>query len=569
MKKLLKCFVALLMIVSVTLSLVPSASASYVAPNNTIKVGLYYTPDGSSTQKAFTSANLQNQTGYGYGYELGFFDSNRVFNSIGAYILDTNAITAVMDKNIYYDYSSRSYKQGTEGSIVVGCYHIQLDTAYYDFATAQAAASTFTSVNAFVKYANGVFYVCAGHFLNAEDATAVAADLGIQQTYTITSGTAYTVALVQTGTDRILFEFDYGTAYDLAVRPLCDSGVKARTYHRGYIYYGDFSFRRNNGGSITVINYVNIEDYVKGLLPYEMSSSWPIEALKAQAVCARTYATAKLNNHGSSGFDICNTTCCQVYRGVSSATANTDAAVDATAGVYLTYNGELCETYFMSSDGGATENSENVWTKARPYLRGVVDPYEAAVAQQISNYNWTYTYTGDQLAEKLRNKGYSCSTIHKFEVLQFSDTGNVVKVRLTDVNGKEFTFSKDNCRIVLGLRSLRFTVNGIKPEGNSIYINSPFSFVTELIHNLFAVGGGGVGSLTSGEVYAITGTGEIEKIGGAEIMHNTFVISGSGYGHNVGMSQWGAYSMAKHYMLTYTDILTFYYTGAQLTYLGA
>ena len=87
---------------------------------------------------------------------------------------------------------------------------------------------------------------------------------------------------------------------------------------------------------------------------------------------------ANLGKH--TGFDLCTTEDCQVYYGTEGANATTDAAVDQTAGQYLTYDGALCGTYYSSSDGGATENSENVWVKAVPYLRGVVDPYEANIA---------------------------------------------------------------------------------------------------------------------------------------------------------------------------------------------
>jgi stage II sporulation protein D len=113
-----------------------------------------------------------------------------------------------------------------------------------------------------------------------------------------------------------------------------------------------------------------------------MSPSWPLEALKAQAVCARTYVMASRKH---SGFDVCTTECCQVYQGIGRANATTDMAVDQTAGQYMTYNGELCVAYYSSSDGGATENSENVWNEAIGYLRGVVDPYEADIADTARN----------------------------------------------------------------------------------------------------------------------------------------------------------------------------------------
>lgn len=572
MKSMVKKIITLGLIAAIAMTLVPCAGATetYTAPTDTIRVGLYYTGGGTTT-KSFTSANLQNATGYGYGYELGYFDENREFVSLGAYIEDTNVISIMIDRNVYYDSSSRSYIEGTAGSIEVGCYHIQLDDTFEDYESAYAVAQELTStgLNTFVKYDTGLFYVCLGDYISSSAAASAAQSIELGYSYGLTSGTAYTVTVTETGTDRILFEFDYGATYSIGVVPIPDNDNKTLTYYKNVKYYGAFSYVRAYSGNITVVNYVNIEDYVKGVLPYEMIASWPIEALKAQAVSVRTYAMANLNKHRSLGFDICNTNDCQVYGGTSSANENTDRAAEETAGMYLTYDGSLCETYFYSSNGGASESSENVWTTELPYLRGVIDPYEAAIADSISNYNWSVTYTGAQLAAKLKSAGYSCSAIVKFEITEFTPTGNVKRIRFTDSNGKTFTFSKEDCRIFLGLRSQRYTINGVTPSSNNIYINSALNFITSLLSDLFAIGSGGTSSVTNGDAYAITGSGAVESITGsasAAASGNSFVITGSGWGHNVGMSQYGAYSMAEYYDKTYDEILSFYYTGAVISY---
>jgi stage II sporulation protein D len=147
--------------------------------------------------------------------------------------------------------------------------------------------------------------------------------------------------------------------------------------------------------------------------------------------------------------------------------------------------------------------------------------------------------------------------------------GNVKRIRFTDSNGKTFTFSKDSCRTFLGLRSIRYTVNGATVKTNNIYINSATNFITSLFSSLFAIGSGGTSSVTSGDTYAITGSGTIENVGGSTSTTATgksFVITGSGWGHNVGLSQWGAYSMAKNYNKTYDEILSFYYTDSVISY---
>ncbi|MGE4484959.1 MAG: SpoIID/LytB domain-containing protein [Oscillospiraceae bacterium] len=566
--KILKKIIAALSVLALSIISVPlSSGAEFIPYVDTVKIGLFY---GSS---ALVSANLQNVTGIGSGYEFGYFNSDREFVPIEASVSVTK-ISMLKDINQYYSASENSYYEGTNGSVIVGCFHIQLDKTYDTYDEARAAADTFTSVTAFPRYCEGCFYVCAGAYTTRADAATAAASLGIQSAYSITCGTSYTVTVVETGTSKILFEFDCGSSISLAVRPLSDdSGIKTQTWFKGYKYYGSFQYARLSGEDLTVVNFVGLEDYVKGVIPYEMSASWPIEALKAQAVCARTYVMSHLNAHKSNGFDLCNTVDCQVYRGTTSATANSDSAVDDTEGQYLMYDGTLCETYYSSSDGGASESSENVWPNARGYLIGKEDPYEAAVINKIANYNWTVTYTANQLTAKLQNKGYSCSTITKFEIVEFTPTGNVYKIKFTDVNGKTFTFSKEYVRTVLGLRSPRYAVNGDTADSRDVtlYVNGTSGTTTgSAIPSSYAIGSGGTTKVVvSDDTFcAITGSGTVEAVptqkGSSASAEDTFVISGSGYGHNVGMSQWGAYSMASVYDLSYTDILTFYYTGTDI-----
>lgn len=149
----------------------------------------------------------------------------------------------------------------------------------------------------------------------------------------------------------ILFEFDCGSELSLAVEP---RGEDTLTWFKGYTYRGGFEYTRRDGGELTVINVVDIEDYVKGVLPYEMSGSWPLEALKAQAMCARTYAASHFDSMSTYNCDVTNDTYSQVYRGTNASTSATDAAVEATAGLYITYDGELIDAMYCSSNGGGT-----------------------------------------------------------------------------------------------------------------------------------------------------------------------------------------------------------------------
>ena len=186
------------------------------------------------------------------------------------------------------------------------------------------------------------------------------------------TGTGITITV--TTTDTVLFEFDCSGAKALGIMPCSVDGRSPLTWFKGYRWYGGFEYRRSTGGNINVINVVDMDDYVKGVLPYEMNPQWPLEALKAQAVCARTYAAQQTKHYKSYKFDVCNTTDCQVYYGANKASDLTDRAAEETSGIIAVYQGRPAELYYYSSNGGASESSENVWTAALPYLRGKEDP---------------------------------------------------------------------------------------------------------------------------------------------------------------------------------------------------
>jgi stage II sporulation protein D len=141
-------------------------------------------------------------------------------------------------------------------------------------------------------------------------------------------------------------------------------------------------------GTVNAINAVDLEDYVRGVISKESPASWPLEALKAQAVAARSYAisTAVTGN----GFDVYDDTRSQVYAGVGAETARTDQAVAATGLQVVLYQGRVAQTFFFSTSGGHTENNEfsalGFGQPAVPYLRGVDDPYEATAGSPYTHW---------------------------------------------------------------------------------------------------------------------------------------------------------------------------------------
>ncbi|WNX86556.1 SpoIID/LytB domain-containing protein [Agathobaculum sp. NTUH-O15-33] len=273
---------------------------------------------------------------------------------------------------------------------------------------------------------------------------------------------------VFTVTDTISGETLYTSAAgadNLAIRPNSEL-----TWCKGYKWRGDFVYRKASNGNVAVINYVGLEDYVKGVLPYEVSADWPIEALKAQAVCARSFALGTLDKHASYGFDVCNTTNCQVYKGANLATDNSDHAVDQTKGEYLTYGGKLAVGYFFSSDGGATEDAKNVWGGDYPYLKGKIDPYEDVKGAQ--NGVWSVTLTPAEVQQKLIAAGHMIGEVASVAVTKRTATDNVNEVTVTDTTGKQVTITKDAVRSVFGLNSIRYTITP-NVDGRPITTQTP------------------------------------------------------------------------------------------------
>ena len=546
----------------------PASAAPYKPPYQALKIGLFF------DTSALTSANLQNVDGYGSGFDFGYFDSDRNFVPIGASTSE-NRITMLMDRNMTWypgeGGGAGEYREGTAGDVVVGCYHVKLGASYDTYGEAKTEAGKHQ--NSFIRYESGKFFVLVGRYTTREDANSALSSLNAKGA-AVDAGTSKTITVTKTGTNTILFEFDMGST-SLGVMPKPTKNQQPETWFKGFRYRGGFQYARRDGSLITVINIVDIEDYIKGILPNEMGASWPIEALKAQACCARSYALSTLNRHSANGFDLCVTEHCQVYRGRNSTNERTDQAVEETSGKYITYEGELCQTFYASSNGGASESVENVWNNPIPYLKGVVDPYEADIADRVSGYRWTISYTPAQITERLRSRGYNCSTVTSIVISKYTATGNVLSVTITDSNGKKLVFSKRSDLITaLGVPTQRFEIGGSVSGQVIISVNDPPQKIDFNTQYYAIDSSGSAVAITEDPVYAISGSGSVTAVEGEEKPNTTdsgtgltdgvFIINGSGRGHLVGMSQWGAYSMAQYHNKDYLDIIKFYFTGVEV-----
>ena len=528
MKKLCSAVAAVVLLVALC------AVSAVAAENGVVKVGLRYGGD------ALPVANLENFQGSGYSF--GYFDSGRNFTPLG--YTDRIAISMSGDST----------------------YHVRLPGDYGSFDQAAAAAA---QSGGYPAYVSGRFEAWYGSFGSYQEAQNAAAGSGGSVAEPSPTGVTVTV----TGSSTILFQFDCQGALNLGVQPNASAGETV-TWFKGYKYRGGFEYQRVTGGGLNVINVVDLEDYVKGVLPYEMGGGWPMEALKAQAVCARTYACRSTKHARAYGFDVCNTTDCQVYNGVSAETGSTNQAVAETAGLRLFSGGELIEALYHSSDGGATEDSANVWGGNTSYLRGKIDPYEATIT--IPNYQYSVTYTSAELTYVLQNSGYSIGTVTNVYVSERTNMGNVAKVTFVDSSGKTLTVKQEACRNAFAsstyqkyVRSMRFDINGGSGSAAGYSINGQTSLPS--LSGVSVISGKGtVGAFGGGTPYVITssgtsqakpGTGAPPATGGST--SGVFTITGTGYGHIVGMSQYGANAMAKQGK-SFTDILNFYYTGVTI-----
>ena len=570
-------FAAVLLAVVLALPTVLAAGSG----GEMVRVGLAY---GSG---ALVNANLENNTGYGSGYRMGYFDDDLDFVELAWTDEDETQITMVKTQNTWVN--GTSYSNSDNGGDVIGCYHVLVESGYRSYEQAAADAQEYR--DGFVAWIDGDYQVRAGSYTSRQEAEDAAQSLG----GTVAGTSSYAVNVTRTGTAEILFQFDGGDALALGVMPDVTGADAVRTWFKGYRYYGGFRYERIGGGDLTVVNIVDLETYIKGVVPYEMSSSWPLEALKVQAVCARSYAYINIHSgkHTSYHFDVCNTTDCQAYYGAGTnsssyqATERTDQAVDETAGEYAWYDGQVIEAFYSSSHGGASESVYNVWgtsLEQYPYLCGVEDPYEADMASKNSYSSWTVSYTSSELAQRLENYDYDASSGIESLTLTYSDLGNVIQVRVNYRDGGSDTIRPSSMRSVFGISSIRFTVNGqaassgsgtTSSSGGGLTANGSTSLDSQGTYTVIS-GSGSLSQAGLDGLYAISGSGSITPAedaasGGGSgtdtptgtqvtVSGSSYTFQGSGNGHQLGLSQYGAWAMAER-GFTYEEIIEFYYPG--------
>lgn len=298
---------------------------------------------------------------------------------------------------------------------------------------------------------------------------------------------------VKAGSKGILVN---GTEYSSLILDSKGSAISIN----GKRYRGRVEVVRNKQ-ALLIIDELNLEDYLVGLINQEISSRWPLESVKAQAVVARTYALYQKKMKKDARYDLESTVTSQVYSGIDSEDEMALRAVKETEGEVALYGGEVIQAMYHSSCGGETEASEDMWGRRIPYLKRIKDPY----CTEAPNYFWQYKIGLREIGDRLKRLNSQIGEIKSVYVQKRSRSGRVISVAIKHSGGTSEMSGKD-FREALGFENLRSTNFTVKPNGESLH------------------------------------------------------FAGSGGGHGVGMCQWGAKGMAEDGK-SYKEILKLYYPG--------
>jgi stage II sporulation protein D len=280
-------------------------------------------------------------------------------------------------------------------------------------------------------------------------------------------------------------------------------------------------------GQLTMVNVVYMEDYLKGVVPLEIGPTpkEQFEAIKAQAVAARTYSMSHLGQYGDeSGYDLKSDIGDQVYEGVHVENNLINKAIEATRGEVIVYRGKMIDAYYHSTCGGSTDDIEDVWEKdPAPYLRAVNDDDACSISKY---FTWSERFSGDQLILRIeqylsraRGKEARLGKLHDIRIIGRTPGGRVASI-IFETTAGHFIFKKEEVRWV------------VRRSDNLDAILRSASFDLDIRRD------------ADGNVLVATFTGR-------------------GYGHGVGMCQMGARGMAQN-GITYDSILSLYYQGTEL-----
>ncbi|MFZ5965748.1 MAG: SpoIID/LytB domain-containing protein [Bacillota bacterium] len=521
-----------------------------------VKIGIRYKESATPLVSLYSKNGLE--IGFYIGNEyrslLSFLDDEEIIVRKDSYFMNVNG------SFIEYNSNEQGY---TNTDSLYGPIHIQIGESFGSREEAQAVIRSIASesLKPYLAYENG-WKVWVGLFVNTTDAQNALQNLQ-------TTIPQYSFQMIPQNAKRIQITDKRGNAFvmvnsdeqDYHIRPIPDKGGLGVTAVDGKNFRGSVLFKRFTDSDLTVINQLNTEEYLYGVVPREMSGSWPLEAQKAQAVAARNFTVGKMGVHKQYGFDLCATTHCQVYGGFDIEHEVSRRAVDETKNKILTYQGKLVDAYYHSNSGGYTEDSENVWSFVLPYIRGVEDSFSVG----SPNDSWTQVFTKQELEDILNANGLNVGSITNISATEVSKNGRVLKLQIDGTLDRKI-LEKEKVRSLFGynkVKSIWYTIES-DGGGGTIYIRAslaepPQEKNSASITVLSAEGT----SEISGNQYTIYNGSEYKNATSTASQASSFTFKGKGWGHGLGMSQWGAKKMAE-LGYTYDQILKHYYTGTEI-----
>ncbi|MDD4502057.1 MAG: SpoIID/LytB domain-containing protein [Clostridiaceae bacterium] len=436
-------------------------------------------------------------------------------------------------------------------------YHIIRDDNYTSYTEALDVSNSMSLAGAtsFPVYAaSGFWQVWLGSYASSDSAMNAIASVAAKYpgSYsTIAYPSSSRILVRDKASSRILFACDNPSAPVIA--KTITTSNSSYMYIEGKPYRGNLEFTIFKSNELSVLNNLILEYYVYGVVALEIGSNSPMESLKAQAVVARTYALCQ-NKHQEYGFDVCATTCCQVYGGYNAENYRTNQATNETYGQVVTYSGQVVTPYYFSSSGGYTENSENVWVTSVPYLKAVVDAYDI-------NRIWSYSYTTAQMTDYMYKLGHRIGNVIKVTIDSSSHTGRVLSMTVNGSTGS-VTFLKSNVRNAFPdfLPSQMFVLGG---QSTVKIANASGAATTQALDYASIRGIYNTSLITSKSIGVKTNSGIVTVSLVTDDSNDKITVSGRGSGHGVGMAQWGAINMADA-GYTYDQIIRYFYTGVKL-----
>ena len=447
--------------------------------------------------------------------------------------------------------------------IPVNMHYVKLMKSYSDYASARAAADAFITLGhkaAPCLAGIGTWYVYLGGYPTEADAVNVHNSL-IEETAIATANNRRTALM---DGSRVAALFDHPNLFP---QFLDAQGGYMRLTER--TYRGRVEFGRYKGDKLTAVNVVPLEEYLYSVVPSEMPAGWHTEALKAQACAARNYAITSMGRFADEGYDLCDSILSQVYLGVGNEANSAIQAVNATKGMLILYGGKPINAVYFSSSGGRTENSENVWSAAEPYYRSVPELFETGYKE------WMRVITLAQLDSVLTANGADIGAATGMYIGSYNSAGRVGELVITGAKGS-ITLVKEQIRTYfaslpggsLESRNFQLSTGTLATVPTEISITNGTIQSTALLPGIVITADGQTkttiassgtvmvkGNGTTANYAASSVTGVAGSVTGKDI-----IITGKGWGHAVGMSQYGAKGMAEN-GYTFAQILAYYFQG--------